>query len=149
MSRYASGHFSKVSCACFRLCTEYEALHKIETEGNDFINQFMQKWGKKWRQENVFRTHSHSSWWAALFFYSFHFTKYHLLPPQGAFAGMCIIFIFCFAQGTILPFFSCINKKKSFPNLKCVSFRWSWYSVIFESLSAVGPFATIINLWLN
>uniref|UniRef100_H3DIH6 Intraflagellar transport 20 homolog (Chlamydomonas) n=1 Tax=Tetraodon nigroviridis TaxID=99883 RepID=H3DIH6_TETNG len=26
-----------------RLCTEYEALHKIEMEGNDFINQFMQK----------------------------------------------------------------------------------------------------------
>lgn len=112
MTRYASGHFSKVSCACFRLCTEYEALHKIETEGNDFINQFMQKWGKKWRQENVFRTHSHSSWWAALFFYSFHFTKYHLLPPLGAFAGMCIFFFF--AQGTILPFFRCINKKNLF-----------------------------------
>ncbi|XP_011617457.1 intraflagellar transport protein 20 homolog isoform X1 [Takifugu rubripes] len=26
-----------------RLCTEYEALHKIEMEENDFINQFMQK----------------------------------------------------------------------------------------------------------
>ncbi|TWW71876.1 hypothetical protein D4764_16G0003730 [Takifugu flavidus] len=25
------------------LCTEYEALHKIEMEENDFINQFMQK----------------------------------------------------------------------------------------------------------
>lgn len=32
-----------VLCVCFRLCTEYEALHKIEMEGNDFINQFMQK----------------------------------------------------------------------------------------------------------
>lgn len=52
-------------CVCFRLCTEYEALHKIEMEENDFINQFMQKWGKNWGQ-NTFR--DYNSCWAALFF---------------------------------------------------------------------------------
>lgn len=54
-------------CVCFRLCTEYEALHKIEMEENDFINQFMQKWGRTWRQ-NTFRMRDHNSCWAVLFF---------------------------------------------------------------------------------
>lgn len=47
MSSYANGNLTVMQQGvlhiCFRLCTEYEALHKIEMEGNDFINQFMQK----------------------------------------------------------------------------------------------------------
>lgn len=36
-------------------------------EENDFINQFMQKWGRNWRQ-NPFRMRDHSSCRAVLFF---------------------------------------------------------------------------------